>query len=529
MRLFISMNVQWAERPIVQIVQPTEDDWPRRVSFGRGGERMAVVAGDLLSVVRGAEEAPEQAAAHAEIARRAASLANGDRRRRQALALPDAVVNQVEAAGRRARSLIRAGGGCEESRRAAAVDFVAAVTTALALDGDAEAGDLRELVARSAAAIGISRGAANIAVFRHAIASPKVSELPPPRAYDLIVTLLLEFAPAKAASLWTQPVPGRLECVASAGVGARSRRVQVAARALLDERVEAIDGTTHIRAVPIERWDRRHAALVARGRPEASGRLAAYLAEAAAALSPFFEREALFDHNAARERSLVSASERRLTRLGCDLHDGPLQELVALADDVRRARDQIASVLDAALVARVRGRFDDLEARLASLDRGLRDISHAVRPTSAVERPLEQALRAEVDAFNRSGTTQAQLMARGDLSGLTASQSIVFFRVVQEALSNARRHSEASRVRVVVRSTPRYISVSVSDDGRGFDVDAASRSGRLGLTGLIERVRLLGGDVEVESAPGRGTRLRVTLPRWSSAPDQVAPLYAVTA
>jgi signal transduction histidine kinase len=124
---------------------------------------------------------------------------------------------------------------------------------------------------------------------------------------------------------------------------------------------------------------------------------------------------------------------------------------------------------------------------------------------------------------------QAQLAIEGDLSGLTASQKIVLFRVVQESLSNARRHSRATRVRVRVRSTLRYISVVVSDDGCGFDVAAARRSGRLGLTGVIERVRLLGGDIEIQSSPDRGTRVRATLPRWSRATDQGVTVYAVTA
>ena len=163
------------------------------------------------------------------------------------------------------------------------------------------------------------------------------------------------------------------------------------------------------------------------------------------------------------------------------------------------------------------------------LDQGLRDISQAIRSTSAVERPVEDALRVEVDALNRAGLIRAQLTVNGDVSGLTASQRIVLFRVVQEALSNARKHSGATQVRVRLRSSARYVSVTVKDDGCGFDVAAARHSGRLGLTGVIERVRLLGGDIEIESSAGGGTRVRATLPRWSRATDPTEPVYAVTA
>jgi len=465
----------------------------------------------------------------AELARRAGAIAHGDVRGREALGLPPNLTRRIEAAERRARSLARAGGRSDESRRGAAIDFVGAVASAFTLDPEIACGVLSEVVAEAAAAIGISRGAANLAVFQRALASPQVAELPPRLAYRFILRLIVELGPADAVSLWTSPSRGRLECVASAGEAAESRRLRVAARVLLaGEETLVADQATHVRGVSVERWDRPHAALIARGRPEVTGRLTVYLTEAAAALSRFFERERLFERNEDSERLLVSASERRLTRLGCDLHDGPLQDIVALADDLRLARAQVASLLDADHATRVAGRFDDLEARLASLDQGLRDISRAIRSTSAVERPLEDALRGEIDALNRTGTMQAGLAVDGDLTGLTASQKIVLFRVVQESLSNARRHSDATRVRVRVRSTLRYISVIVSDDGRGFDVAAARRSGRLGLTGVIERVRLLGGDIEIQSSPGGGTRVRATLPRWSSATDPAVSVYAVT-
>lgn len=484
----------------------------------------------MAAVEDGVEAARSVEGRGAELARRAGAIAHGDVRERGILGLSNELARQIESAECRARSLAAAGGRCEESRRGAALDFVGTVASAFMLDPDIMPGAVNQVVAEAAAAIGISRGAANMVVFQRALASPQVAELPPRLAYRYILRLLVELAPADAVSLWTSPTSGRLECVASAGEAAKSRRLRVAARLLLaNGETQVADQATHIRGVSVERWDRSHAALIARGRPEVTGRLAVYLAEAGATLSRFFECERLFERNEDSERLLVSASERRLTRLGCDLHDGPLQDIVALADDLRLARAQVASLLDASDATRVTGRFDDLEARLASLDQGLRDISRAIRSTSAVERPLEDALRTEIAALNRTSGMRAQLAIDCDLAGLTASQKIVLFRLVQESLSNARRHSGATRIRVRVRSTLRYISVVVSDDGCGFDVAAAKRSGRLGLTGVIERVRLLGGDIEIQSGPECGTRVRATLPRWSRVTDQAMPVYAVTA
>jgi signal transduction histidine kinase len=252
-----------------------------------------------------------------------------------------------------------------------------------------------------------------------------------------------------------------------------------------------------------------------------------YLSAAASAVSPLVERELLFERSAARERVLVSATERRLLRLGCDLHDGPLQEIVAFADDLRLAREQVVSLIDSADSVRVRGRFDDLEARLASLDEGLRDISHAVRSTSAIEQPLEHVIRKEVDGLSRETGIETELAVDGDVSTLTESQKIVLFRVVQESLSNARKHSNATRVLVRLRSATAYVSVTVSDDGCGFDVERSRSCERLGLVGVTERVRLLGGDVEIESASGEGVLLRATLPRWRPVKQLTTSVYAV--
>ena len=462
-----------------------------------------------------------------ELARRAAAVAGGRSGEGDGLRLPEPLSGTLRAAEQRAHAVARAAGGSEESRRGAALDFVAEVATSLVLDGSDDVGSV---VSEAAAAIGFPVQAASVAVFRRAVAAPSVAALPPPWAYRTLVGLVRGLAPVEAVSLWTSPSPGRITCIAFAGAAAASRRMRLAARVVLaaDTSLELVAGATNVRGVSVERWDEPHAALVARARPGASDRLALYLAEAAAALAPFFERERLFERNAVRERTFAAAAERLLTRLGCDLHDGPLQEVVALADDLRLVRGQVASLLEGADAARVRGRFDDLEARLAALDDDLRHLSQAARSTSAVSRPLEDVLRSEVEAFTRTGAIAAQLSIHGELVDLTASQRIVCIRVVQESLSNARRHSAATLVRVRVRSTRRYVSVTIADDGCGFDLEEAKRSGRLGLTGVIERVRLLGGDVAIDSASGGGTRVRATFPRWSAAVTAGAPAYAAT-
>ena len=436
---------------------------------------------------------------------------------------------RIDASDRQARRVATALGDGREACFLASVDFLGDAVATLAVDGAWRPGEIREAVDSVARALGVEPPGLRLAVLRRALVGRDVQQLPPQLAAGLLLELLVELSPADAASVWQPSLDGGFDCLASAGDAPTSRRMHAAARAVL---AGAPSLSSQIRAVPVERWDRPHAALAVRlGGDPADLRL--YLDAAADILSPLLERESLFERNAARERELVSASERRLVRLGLDLHDGPLQELVGFADEVRLARSQVGELVGDGDRARVAGRFDDLEARLLELDRVLREVVHAARPTSAVERPLEHALRTELERLAHGSDVAVDLQVDGDLTELTDSQKITLFRVAQESLSNARKHSGARSVQVRLRGAPGHITLTVSDDGCGFDQAEAARRAvgraRVGLGGVAERVRLLGGDVAIASAPGAGTCVRATLPRWRPARQPQAAVYAVTA
>jgi signal transduction histidine kinase len=281
----------------------------------------------------------------------------------------------------------------------------------------------------------------------------------------------------------------------------------------------------HVRVV--DRWDRPHAALVARGGGAESEHLGEYLEEAANALAPLLERASLFDRRVQREHDLVAAGERRLLRLGFDLHDGPLQEIVALAEEIRQTSTQISAVVPDDFRQRVRGRFEDVHARLGALDESLRQIAHSIRSTTAVARPVADAVEGELVALESAIGIETDLQVEGNLASLSDSQKIVLFRVVQEALSNVRKHSEAERVTIVLRSRRTFVDLTITDDGCGFDPRRLDTN-RLGLAGISERVRLLGGAVEIETTPGGGTTVRATLPQWKPSTPAAATIYAAT-
>ena len=107
---------------------------------------------------------------------------------------------------------------------------------------------------------------------------------------------------------------------------------------------------------------------------------------------------------------------------------------------------------------------------------------------------------------------------RGDPESLSSSQRVALFRAIQESLSNVREHSGATEVDVRLQVRRNTVDVRVTDNGQGFEVNRAlalaAERGRLGIVGIGERMRMLGGSFDVDSRPGGPTTLRFSLPRW---------------
>jgi signal transduction histidine kinase len=218
--------------------------------------------------------------------------------------------------------------------------------------------------------------------------------------------------------------------------------------------------------------------------------------------------------------ALLEAADRRLTRLGFDLHDGPLQELLLLGEDMRMFREQLASVLGVREEARLlRGRLEDLEARSVALERGLRQISAATGASAPTDRPFAEAVGELAEGFTARTGIAPDVRLEGTPASMSASQRIALLSVVGEALNNIREHGrKVSEVEVAIRLGADGVDARVRDDGRGFDVEAAlldaAQRGRIGLAGIYERVRLLDGECVVESRPGGPTTVSLKLPRW---------------
>jgi signal transduction histidine kinase len=132
-------------------------------------------------------------------------------------------------------------------------------------------------------------------------------------------------------------------------------------------------------------------------------------------------------------------------------------------------------------------------------------------------------LREHLESFQQGSGIATRLVVRGDPTLLTVSQRLALFSLVREGLANVREHSGATAATVSVSVRRAWTHASIADNGCGFDVDRtlghAIRRGRLGLLGMSERIRLLGGRLELDSSPGGPTTITVAIPRWQALPE----------
>ena len=198
----------------------------------------------------------------------------------------------------------------------------------------------------------------------------------------------------------------------------------------------------------------------------------------------------------------LRAQEEERARIARDLHDEVNQSLTGLLLRLEAARESAPPEMEAELAA--------TKALANQAMRELLSLARQLRPTALDDLGLAAAVAGQVEQLAH-GEIEAEFSADGDLSSLGDDAQLVVYRVAQEALSNAARHSGAAHVAVSLRrQEDGGVELVVSDDGRGFAFDQSERG--LGIAGMRERALLIGGELTIESRPGHGTTVRLTVP-----------------
>jgi signal transduction histidine kinase len=368
-------------------------------------------------------------------------------------------------------------------------------------------------------------GAPRSLIGLQALGNPDLLALPLTALATIEIEALLVFGTLDRASLWSTE-DDAIECLVH-----RGRAPAPDTRELIDAALAGTDvSTPTLRARIVTRWQRAHAVVLVEG--DGADDAEPLLVQAAAMLSPAFERASLVDRDVSGREALAQSAERRLRRLGFDLHDGPVQDVLALGAEITRLSEQLHELeLGERAKGLLEGRVEDLRAYLSTIETDLREFCSSLESPVLVSRPFEEALSGAVWTFTAKSDIQPSVLIEGDVDDLTDTQRITMYRIVQEALSNICDHSEASEVSVSLRVLKSHIALEICDDGVGFDVDwalvDAARRGRIGILGMMERVRLIGGDLQIQSRPGGPTRLQVKLAHWRPGQSEPGSLSSV--
>lgn len=206
----------------------------------------------------------------------------------------------------------------------------------------------------------------------------------------------------------------------------------------------------------------------------------------------------------------VEENERR--RLARELHDRIGANLTALSLNLKLVRGEWEKTST---------RLDDSEKLLESTAQLVRDVLTDMRPPGLDELGLLAALREHAEQVAKRSGLAFQVHGAEPRPRLSPATEIALFRVVQEALTNIVKHAGAGAVTISLRPEPGLVTLTVADDGTGFDGEARAMAAGMGMASMRERAEAVGARARIESAPGRGTRVIVEVPHVA-APQSVA-------
>ena len=206
---------------------------------------------------------------------------------------------------------------------------------------------------------------------------------------------------------------------------------------------------------------------------------------------------------------IIQAQESERQRLSRQMHDGPAQ---ALSNFILQT--EIAMRLFDLDQVKAREELENLKVAATETFRKVRDFIFELRPMMLDDLGLVPTLKRYIDAAKEQSNLDIRIAVSGSERRLQPYQEVMIFRAIQELLSNAIRHSQASVIKsqLDMGDGVSNVKVVVEDDGKGFDVDTITQKGSMGLKVIRDRVEMLGGLMEIDSVAGQGTRVTFQMP-----------------
>ena len=220
------------------------------------------------------------------------------------------------------------------------------------------------------------------------------------------------------------------------------------------------------------------------------------------------QREILAEGEGERQAymaQILKAQEDERRRISQELHDGTMQELLVIAN---RAHTLVSGE-DSGTAIKPRRHAEWIRDAILRVSEDIRRLSLDLRPSILDNVGLVPALRWLVDRLNQEGGINAKVMIHGVERKLRPETEVTIFRIVQEALNNIRRHSEATEAMVKLEFAPKSLEIAIQDDGKGFSlnetVEKLAAQGKVGLIGMHQRAKVLNSTLDIHSQLDKGT------------------------
>jgi signal transduction histidine kinase len=205
---------------------------------------------------------------------------------------------------------------------------------------------------------------------------------------------------------------------------------------------------------------------------------------------------------------LISAQEATRASIAQDLHDDVCQQLAHVSLDIESLKTSSKQLQDPATERALMELARDTRGALESI----RQLSHDLHPASLRIVGLAPALRAHCGEVALRHNVQVAFATDSDLGRLPANLAVGLFRIAQESLRNGIVHGAANHLAVSLNRIGAEVQLAITDNGRGFDLDAARQAGGLGLVSMEERANGFGGEMRIVTGLGKGTTIRVSVP-----------------
>ncbi|MEN6313361.1 MAG: GAF domain-containing sensor histidine kinase [Clostridiaceae bacterium] len=212
-------------------------------------------------------------------------------------------------------------------------------------------------------------------------------------------------------------------------------------------------------------------------------------------------------------KNIMKAHEEERKRIAREIHDGPAQSVANLSLKLEICKRYLSDGNMDVFTSEL----DRLGESIHSIVKEIRTIIYDLKP-SILEDGLIKAVQRHIEVFSASNDIHIDFTYGGDDSSIEYYMTSTVFRIVQEALSNVKKHAEASNINIELAITKDTITLDVADDGKGFEVTELKTKnydhlkGGFGIQGIYERLELIGGSMDIQSTPGKGTVLHIHIP-----------------